>query len=404
MFNNKTIVVGISGGIAAYKAADLVSRLKKMHARVRVCMTKSAQQFITPFTLQSLSQSPVAYDMFAMPEKWEIEHISLALGADIMVIAPATANIIGKIANGIADDIVTTTVMATKAKVILAPAMNSNMYENAIVQQNIAKLKSLGYIFVEPECGRLACGLSGKGRLADNDDIIEAISENLLYEKDLAGKKVLVTAGPTREKIDDVRFITNHSSGKMGYSVAREAKRRGAEVTLVSGKVSLPPIKNVDIIYVYTARQMYERVIEHADQFDIIVKAAAVGDFRVKNAVKGKAKKDNITTLELEENPDILFELGKNQNKKYVLIGFCMETEDLEMYAAQKLKKKNPDFIIANDLTMEGAGFATDTNKVKILHQSGEIEDLPIMSKDDLANEILNRAKILTNKAKVSSR
>jgi phosphopantothenoylcysteine decarboxylase/phosphopantothenate--cysteine ligase len=393
MFNNKTVVVGVSGGIAAYKAAELVSRLKKLHANVRVCMTKSAQQFVSPLTFQSLSQNSVAVDMFAAPEKWEIEHISLAAAADVFVIAPATANIIGKIAVGIADDIVTSSVMATKAKVIIAPAMNNNMYENPVVRQNIEKLKGLGYVFVEPQTGRLACGTIGKGRLADTDDIIEAICENLLYEKDLVGRKVLVTAGPTRERIDDVRFITNHSTGKMGYAVARTAKRRGADVTLISGRVSLPEIKGIETVFVDSAQQMYERVIERADGFDIVVKAAAVSDFRVKNAVRGKAKKENMQTLELEQNPDILLQLGKNKN--FVLIGFCMETSDLEVYAAQKLKKKNPDFIIANDLTREGAGFGSDTNIVKILHQSGEIEDLPIMSKDDLANEILDRAKIL---------
>ncbi|MCK9477881.1 MAG: bifunctional phosphopantothenoylcysteine decarboxylase/phosphopantothenate--cysteine ligase CoaBC [Firmicutes bacterium] len=393
MFIDKTVVVGISGSIAAYKAAELVSRLKKMHARVRVCMTKAAEEFITPLTLQSLSQNSVACDMFLPAGKWEIGHVSLAAAADIMVIAPATANIIGKIACGIADDIVTSTAMATKAKIVIAPAMNINMYENEVVQENIEKLKKRGIIIVEPESGRLACGTFGKGRLAEIDDIIESIYEGLLYEKDLIGKRVLVTAGPTREKIDDIRFITNHSSGKMGYAVAREAKRRGAAVTLVSGKVSLAPIKGVETIYVDTAQQMYNTVIGRADDNDIIVKAAAVGDFKVKNTFTGKAKKENIKTLELERNPDILFELGKT--KKYALIGFCMETEELEMYASQKLKEKNPDFIVANDLIMEGAGFATDTNIVKILHQSGEIEDLPIMSKSDLANEILDRAKIL---------
>lgn len=393
MLNGKTIVIGVSGGIAAYKSAQIVSTLKKMHANVRVCMTKASQEFITPLTLQSISQNTVATEMFERPDNWDIEHISLASSADIMLVAPATANIIGKIASGIADDIVTTTVMATKAKVIFAPAMNNNMYENDIVQQNIANLKKRGYLFVEPSYGRLACGTNGKGRLADTDDIIEEIIEHTLYKKDLIGKKVLVTAGPTREKIDDVRFITNYSSGKMGYAVAKSARRRGADVTLVSGKVDLPKIKNINTIYIDSAQQMYDKVMEHSENSDIIVKAAAVGDFRVKNAVSGKAKKDTLFKLELEKTPDILMELGKN--KGYVLIGFCMETSDLEMYAAEKLKRKNPDFIIANDLTKEGAGFATDTNIVKVLHQSGEIEDLPIMSKDDLANEILDRAKIL---------
>ncbi|OQB13346.1 MAG: Coenzyme A biosynthesis bifunctional protein CoaBC [Firmicutes bacterium ADurb.Bin193] len=393
MLNGKTIVIGVSGGIAAYKTAEIISRLKKLHANVRVCMTKAATEFITPLTLQTLSRNTVSVDMFEAVPKWDIEHISLASDADIMLIAPATANIIGKIANGIADDMVTTTVMATKAKVIIAPSMNSNMYENPITQQNIDKLKGLGYIFAEPDFGRLACGEVGKGRLADPADIVELVVEYALFEKDLVGKRVVVTAGPTQERIDDVRFISNHSSGKMGYAIAKNAKRRGAEVTLISGSVCLPEIKGIRTIYVKSAVQMYNEVMRLAPSSDIIVKAAAVGDFRVKNAASGKIKKDSYSTIELEKNPDILFELGKN--KSYVLVGFCMETEDLEYYASQKLKEKNADFMVANDLTNEGAGFATDTNIVKILHKSGEVEDLPIMSKDDLAGEILDRAKIL---------
>jgi len=391
MLKEKTIVLGVCGGIAAYKAADVISRLKKLGANVKVCMTKSAQEFITPLTLQSLSQNSVACEMLTIPEKWEIEHISLAACADVMVIVPATANIIGKIANGIADDIVTTTVMATKAPVIFAPAMNTNMYENPIVQNNIERLKQLGYSFIEPETGRLACGINGRGKLANVEEIINVIIENANYEKDLKGKKIIVTAGPTQEKIDDVRFITNHSSGKMGYAIAQVAKMRGADVTLISGRVNIPQISGISTIYINSAKEMYLEVMKAKGDSDIIIKAAAVGDFYIKNSYEGKLKKDSFNQIELEKNPDILYELGKD--KSFVLVGFCMETADLLENAVKKLKAKNADFIVANDLTTEGAGFNTDTNIVKIIHNDGKTEDLPLMTKIDLANEILNRAK-----------
>ena len=390
MLNGKTVVLGVCGGIAAYKACEIISRLKKMGADVRVCMTEAAQEFITPLTLQSLSQNTVATQMFENLAVWDIQHISLAQAADVMVIIPATTNVIGKIANGIADDIVTTTVMATKAPVIIAPAMNTNMFTNKIFQSNMTKLTGLGYRFIEPASGRLACGISGRGKLAHVDVIMEEIIATLLYKKDLAGKKVLVTAGPTIERIDDVRYITNRSSGKMGHAIASVAARRGAEVTLVSGKVSLPVPSGVDVIFTESARDMYDEVIRRASGADIVVKAAAVGDFYVKNQIGGKIKKDDITNIELEKNPDILKTLGEYKN--FVLVGFCMETENLTANAAAKLKAKNADFIVANDLTKEGAGFGTDTNIVKIFHRSGEDEELPIMSKEALAGEILDRA------------
>ncbi|MDD3766475.1 MAG: bifunctional phosphopantothenoylcysteine decarboxylase/phosphopantothenate--cysteine ligase CoaBC [Eubacteriales bacterium] len=390
MLKGKTVVIGVCGGIAAYKVCEIISKLKKLGANVRVCMTDAAQKFVTPLTFQSLSQNAVATGMFDPVKSWDIEHISLAKAADVMLIVPATANIIGKISAGIADNIVTTTVMATKAKVIIAPAMNTQMYENPITTENIERLKKLGYVFVDPEGGRLACGDVGKGKLADVDDIIEEVITHLLYEKDLAGKNVLITAGPTMERIDDIRYITNHSSGKMGYALARVAARRGANVTLISGKVCITPPKKVNTIYIQSAKQMHGEVMKYSKDMDIVIKAAAVGDFYVKNQADGKIKKDKINTIELEKNPDILQTLG--QNKNFVLVGFSMETEKLSLYSVEKLKKKNADFIVANDLTHEGAGFGTDTNIVRIFHQNGETEDLPLMSKEKLAGEILDRA------------
>jgi len=395
MLSGKTIVIGVCGGIAAYKAADITSRLKKLGANVRVCMTKSAQQFISPLTLQSLSQNFVATDMFESQSNWDIEHISFANSADVILIVPATANVIGKVANGIADDFLTTTVMATQGKVIFAPAMNCNMYANPIVQRNTRALEDLGYVFIEPAFGRLACGVDGKGKLAEVDEIISTVIEYALYEKDLLGKNIVITAGPTREKIDDVRFITNHSSGKMGYALAQVAKKRGAKVTLISGRVNLPQISGIDTIYIDSAREMYDEVMERSKNADIIIKAAAVGDFYVKNSAKGKLKKDKFTTIELEKNIDILQELGRN--KKFTLVGFCMETEELSQNATQKLINKNADFIVANDLTQEGAGFGVDTNIVKIFHKDGTVEALPLMTKEALADEILNRAKGIDN-------
>ena len=395
MLKGKTIVIGVCGGIAAYKAADIISRLKKLGANVKVCMTRSSQNFISPLTLQSLSQNSVATDMFEAPSNWEIEHISFANSADVMLIVPATANVIGKVANGIADDFLTTTVMATQGKVIFAPAMNCNMYSNPITQRNINVLKGVGYVFIEPTYGRLACGIEGKGHLAEVDEIISMVIQYALYEEDLLGKNIVVTAGPTREKIDDVRFITNHSSGKMGYAIAQVAKRRGANVTLVSGRVHLPQISGIKTIYIESAKEMYDEVMKHSENADIIIKAAAVGDFYVKNSASGKVKKDKFTHIELEKNIDILQELGKN--KKFVLVGFCMETADLSQNAVQKLINKNADLIIANDLTKEGAGFGVDTNIVKIFHKNGLVEDLPLMSKEALSDEILNRAKGIDN-------
>lgn len=391
MLKDKNVVLGVCGGIAAYKACELTSRLKKQNANVNVIMTKSAAEFVTPLTFQSLSLNQVVVDMFEAPKYWEIEHISLSKMADVFVIAPATANMIGKLANGIADDMLSTTVMATKAPVIIVPAMNTNMYENPVVQRNISTLKGLGYIFIEPSEGRLACGDTGKGKMADPAVIEKIITETVNRKQDLAGKTVLVTAGPTREAIDPVRFISNHSTGKMGYAVAGAAARRGAEVYLVSGPTNLEVPSGVTRFDVISAQEMYDKVMELVPRCNIIIKSAAVADYAPVKASKQKIKKtDGDMSIKLKKNPDILFELGKIKGDK-VLVGFAMETENLIENAAEKVKKKNLDFIVANDLNEEGAGFGTDTNKVKIIDSNGCIESIPMKSKLEVADIILDK-------------
>lgn len=397
MLQNKNVVLGITGGIAAYKACDIVSGLKKLNANVDVIMTQAATEFITPLTLQSISQNKVTVDMFRRPGNWEIEHISLAKKADLMVIAPATANIIGKLANGIADDMLSTTVMATKAPVIIAPAMNTNMYTNPTVQANIEKLKSNGFRFIAPESGRLACGDIGEGKLASVETILDQIVKLLIRAKDFSGKKILITAGPTREAIDPVRFISNHSSGKMGYALAEAAVGRGAEVILISGPVALEKPNGLSsFISVESAAEMRRAVMNNYRDMDIIIMAAAVGDFTPKWKSPEKIKKaDGSLTIELEKTPDILAELGKLKGDR-ILVGFAAETQKISENANEKLVKKNLDFIVANDLTREGAGFGVDTNIVKIIDRSGKVEDLPLMSKSELGRIILDRIKQLT--------
>lgn len=391
---DRCVVLGITGGIAAYKAADLVSRLKKMGADVKVIMTRSAAEFIAPLTLQSLSQNPVAMDMFEEPRSWEIRHISLAQSADVFVIAPCTANVIGKIAGGLADDLLTTTVMATKAPVLIAPAMNTNMYENPIVQQNIQKLTSLGYTFIAPESGRLACGDIGRGKLADPAHIAEYVQIAALRPSgDLRGRRILVTAGATQEALDPVRYLTNHSSGKMGYAVANAAYLRGADVVLVSAPSQQAALPGVTVLPVVSAREMYAAVMEQAPDADAVIKAAAVADFRPAEQAGQKLKKSGIASMELQltANPDILQELGDLFGGKKVIAGFCMETQDLLARAKEKLARKGADFIVANDLTTAGAGFGTDTNVVTILSADGSADSLPLMEKDAVANELLDR-------------
>lgn len=396
MLKNKTVVIGVSGGVAVYKALDVVSRLKKLGANVRVIMTKSATEFVTPLSFQSLSQNYVVYDMFEEPKTWDVEHISLAKAADVFLIAPATANVIGKMANGIADDMLTTTVMATKGKVLIAPAMNTNMYENPIVQRNISTLKELGYKFVEPESGRLACGDIGKGKLATPEDIVNQVVKLLTKEKDLSGKSIIVTAGPTMESIDPVRYITNRSSGKMGYSIASEAISRGADVTLISGPTNITPPQNLKkLIRIESAQDMYNAVINNMDENQVIIKSAAVADYKPKNYSNKKIKKTNDDLfIELDRNKDIAYEIGKTKNDK-ILVGFAAETNDLIENAKNKVKKKNLDFIVANDLTKEGAGFGVDTNIVKIVDKDGNITEYPKMKKEEVANVILDKVKSL---------
>jgi phosphopantothenoylcysteine decarboxylase/phosphopantothenate--cysteine ligase len=392
MLQNKNIVLGISGGIAAYKACDIVSKLKKLNANVDVVMTQAATEFITPLTLESLSQNKVTVDMFEKLEHREIEHISLAQKADLFIIAPATANIIGKLAAGIADDMLSTTVMATKAPVLIAPAMNTNMYTNSIVQANIEKLKGLGFRFIPPASGRLACGAIGEGILAPVETIIAEIEKLLTRTQDFSEKKFLITAGPTREAIDPVRFISNHSSGKMGYALAEAAVSRGADVTLISGPVALQKPFGLDsFISVESAAEMHRAVMDNFKKMDVIIMAAAVGDFTPKQKSAQKIKKgDSPLTLELERTTDILGELGKVKEKQF-LVGFAAETQNVPEYARGKLIQKNLNLIVANDLTQEGAGFGTETNIVKIIDASGKVEDLPLMSKLELSHRILDR-------------
>lgn len=396
MLTNKTVVVGVTGGIAAYKAAEVVSRLKKLGANVYCIMTKGAQEFLTPLTLRTLSGNPVIKDMFQEPVKWNVEHVALADQADFFLIVPATANVIGKIANGIADDFLTTTVMATKARVILAPAMNVNMYSNPIVQDNIQKLKELGYFFVGPNEGNLACGYSGKGKMSEPEEIISYLLG--LEKKDLTGKRILITAGPTRELIDPVRYITNRSSGKMGYALAQCASRRGAMVTLVSGPTNLDKPQGVDFISVETAQEMFSVIKEIFEQQDIIIKSAAVADYRPQNYHPLKIKKsDDDLQIRLERNPDILSFLGKNKGNK-VLVGFAAETNDLKENAQKKLVNKNVDIIVANDVTAHNAGFGSNTNKVTLYYRDGSEKDVPLLTKEKIADIILSEALKLINK------
>lgn len=399
MLKDKNIIVGVTAGIAAYKAVDLVSRLKKQHANVEVIMTENATKFVSPLTFQTLALNPVYVDMFKEPRNYDVEHISLAEKADVFLIAPATANIIGKIANGIADDLLTTTIMATKAKVIFAPAMNTNMYLNPIVQGNIDYLKGLGYEFIKPGIGILACQTYGPGRMAEPADIVEYVIDSF-YDKDLVGKKILVTAGPTIEPLDPVRYVTNHSSGKMGYKIAEEANKRGADVVLISGPTNLEPPTGVEIIKVNTTREMFNAVEEHFYQCEVLIKAAAPLDYRPEVVSNEKIKKKDGEKDELNikyiRNPDIVAHFG-NLKKNQIVVGFAAETNNLIEHAKEKLAKKNLDFIVANDVSKDGAGFKTDTNLVTIIDKDGMVTDYPILDKLQVAKIILNKVKELIN-------
>jgi phosphopantothenoylcysteine decarboxylase/phosphopantothenate--cysteine ligase len=398
MLKGKEIILGVTGGIAAYKAAEFVRLLVKQEAQVHVVMTRNAQEFITPMTFQTLSGNPVVTDQFALLEEAKIGHIALADLAELIVILPATANIIGKIANGIADDFLSTMVMASKAPVLFAPSMNVNMWESKALQKNIQTLTERGYHFMDPGEGELACHWYGKGRLAELGDVLERM-EDILSPKDLKGETILVTAGPTQEAIDPVRFITNHSSGKMGYALARVARRRGAEVLLVSGPTSLPvPRNDVHLIPVKTAEEMRQAVFSHLKDSSVVIKAAAVSDYRPKEVSRAKLKKNAFgSSLELERTRDILKEIGEKKGKR-VLIGFAAETEELVSNARKKLKEKNLDMIVVNDVTKPGAGFASETNQVKFLYPSGEAKDYPMMSKEEVAQVILDEVTGLLNR------
>lgn len=390
MINNKTVVIGVTGGVAAYKALDVISTLRKRNIEVHVIMTKSAQEFVNPLAFQSISQNLVVTDMFSEPKAWEIQHISLAKKADLLVVLPATANIIGKVANGIADDILSTTIMAAKAPVIFAPAMNTNMYNNPIVKNNISKLKDFGYNFITPASGRLACGDVGEGKLAETKIISEIILSMLYDIKDMMGKKVLVTAGPTIASIDPVRFITNRSTGKMGYAIAEEARDRGAEVTLISGPTNKDIPYGVNCIRVNTNEEMLEAVVNNFSISDIIVKAAAVADYKPKEYSTKKIKKsNNELTLELVKDTDILKRLGE-MKKNQILVGFAAESNDLIENAQQKLKSKNLDYIVANDISDTSIGFASNENRVSILCRDGKLISLEKMSKKEVARELFN--------------
>lgn len=391
MLKGKKIVLGISGGIAAYKAVELLRLLVKSGAEVHVIMTRAATEFVTPLTFQTLSGNPVHTELFNLVSEQEIGHISLADRADLFIIAPATANVIGKIAGGIADDLLTTTTMATKAPVLLAPAMNVNMYDNPLYRENEDKLRRHGYLFAEPVTGYLACGWEGKGKMQDPALILEEAIAALTVN-DLAGKTVLVTAGPTREELDPVRFISNHSSGKMGYALAGAARRRGARVILVSGPTALQPPCGVEFIAVESAAEMRAAVLKHFPECDVTIKAAAVADYRPKERAGDKLKKrGEEMVIELVKNPDILRELGERKRAGQLLVGFAAETADLEANATIKLTEKNLDLIVANDVSASGAGFNVDTNIVRLLFRDGAKEELPLLPKDQVAAVILDR-------------
>jgi phosphopantothenoylcysteine decarboxylase/phosphopantothenate--cysteine ligase len=399
MLKNREIILGVSGGIAAYKSVELLREMTKKGANVHVVMTKNAQQFVTPLTFQTLSGNPVLSDMFRLLEGSKIGHVTLADIADLMVIAPATANILGKIANGIADDFLTTMVMATTVPVLFAPSMNVNMWHSNFVQNNVERLKAHGYQFVDPIEGDLACGSVGKGKLADIEEIIEKI-EDIFTKKDLSGQRVLITAGPTLEPIDPVRYITNRSTGKMGFALAKMARRRGAEVTLITGPHYLSlPRRDIPQIVVNSAREMHEAVKHYFEDCNIVIMAAAVADFRPQDCLTEKItkRKNGMYLLEMDRNPDILKELGEKR-RNHVLVGFAAETSELMENAGVKLKEKNLDLIVANDVTQTGAGFGVDTNIVKILDAHGKVRKVPLLSKDEVADIILDQVVKLVKK------
>ena len=387
----KKIVLGVTGGIAAYKAVEIASRLRKAGAEVHVIMTREATEFVTELTFREITGQPVSTDMWAKVANFNVEHIALATLADLVLIAPATANIIAKTAAGIADDMLTTTVLATKAPIIMAPAMNTNMYENPVTQKNIAELKSRGVQMIEPASGHLACGVEGKGRLPEPAQIVQFVMDFMCGEQSLQGRKIIVTAGGTIEPLDPVRYLGNHSTGKMGYAIAAEAAKLGAEVLLVSGPSNLAAPAGVKTVRIQTALEMQAAVQAAYAKADAVIMSAAVADYRPKTVAKDKIKKsDDELVLHLERNPDILYGLGQQKDKQ-ILVGFAAETCNVEKYAQKKLSKKNLDFIVANDVSAKDAGFAVDNNRVQIYFRNGEYEKYPLMSKQELAGIILNK-------------
>ena len=399
MLKGKTVLLGITGSIAAYKIAYLASALHKLHADVHVLMTENATNFINPITFETLTGNKCLVDTFDRNFQFQVEHVSIAKKADVVMIAPASANVIGKLANGIADDMLTTTVMACRCQKILSPAMNTAMYENPVVQDNIRKLKNYGYEVITPASGYLACGDTGAGKMPEPETLLEYILKEAAFQKDLAGKKLLVTAGPTQEAIDPVRCLTNHSSGKMGYAIAKMAMLRGAEVTLVSGPTAIEPPLFVKVVPVTSARDMFEAVTGLSDEQDIIIKAAAVADYRPKQVSEDKVKKkDDQAFIELERTDDILKYLGQHKKQGQFLCGFSMETRDMIRNSRAKLEKKNLDMVAANNLKVEGAGFQGDTNVLTLITQDEEVS-LPLMSKEDAALKILDKILLLTTKA-----
>jgi phosphopantothenoylcysteine decarboxylase/phosphopantothenate--cysteine ligase len=396
MLNDKTIVLGITGGIAAYKAADIASKLTQAGTRVEVVMTESATKFITPLTLRNITHRPVVTDMFELASEYSIEHVALAEAVDVVLIAPATANTISKLAAGIADNMLGCIVLATKAPVIVAPAMNDIMYQNSVTQENLAKLKARGFTIIEPEYGRLASGKMGKGRLPETGKIIDVIERVLGQKKDLAGKRIVVTAGGTREPIDPVRHIGNRSSGKMGYALAEAARDRGAEVTLITAPASLPEPAGIKVIKVKTAAEMKEAVVGAVKKADALLMAAAVADYQPEVIARSKIKKEvaQNLTLKLVKTPDILSEV----KGKFIKVGFAAESENLVANAKKKLKAKQLDLIVANDITQADSGFDVDTNRVILIDKKGKTEELPLMSKREVAEKILDRVKGMMGK------
>lgn len=393
MLTGKHVVLGVTGGIAAYKACEVVSRLKKLHAEVDVIMTENATKLVAPLTFETLSNRPVCIDTFSRVESWDVKHISLAQKADVMVVAPATANLMAKLAHGIADDMLSTTLLATKAPILLAPAMNTGMWTAEATQSNLKMLLERGVVTVGPGSGFLACGDIGAGRMSEPEEIVDAVCRLLCREKDYAGKKVLVTAGPTVERIDPVRYLTNDSSGKMGYAIAQAAMERGAEVTLVSGPVSIQPPKGVVIRPVQSTMDLYHTMLSLCEEQDVIIQAAAPADYRPETVSDQKIKKQGGEglVLRLVENPDVARAIGEKKHEGQILIGFAAETQNVMSNAAHKLASKHLDMIVANDVTAEGAGFGVDTNIVTLITAAGSVA-LPKMSKRDVADEILTHA------------